>query len=87
MGQARGQPRIGLSNLLQALGLSTTVGLNAYVVGLVIHPVAGAIVFLAASSDAGAVHPVLAAILLLLLAVVMVLFLRRWRRRTRSGPS
>jgi hypothetical protein len=33
-----------------------------HVVGLVIHPVAGAIVFLAASSDAGAVHPVLAAV-------------------------
>ena len=113
----------GLINLLQALGLSTAGGLNAYVpllvvgllarctdlielhapydalahpvvlvvlgllavldfvadkipgldhalhvLGLVIHPIAGAIVFLAASSDAGAVHPVLAAVCGLVLA-------------------
>ena len=106
----------GLINLLQALGLSTAGGLNAYVpllvlgllarftglvhlnppydllahpvalaalgllaaldffadkipgidhalhfVGLLIHPAAGAVLFLAASSDAGSVHPVLAA--------------------------
>src|SRR4051812_21560067 len=106
----------GLINLLQALGLSTAGGLNAYVpllvlgllarftglvhlhppydllahpavlavlgllaaldfcadkvpgidhaahvIGLLIHPVAGAVLFLAASSDAGSVHPVLAA--------------------------
>jgi hypothetical protein len=107
----------GLLNLLQALGLSTAGGLNAYVpllvvgllgrftglihlnppfdllahpvvlavlgllaaldfvgdkvpgvdhalhvVGLLTHPIAGAILFLAASSDAGEVHPVLAAV-------------------------
>jgi hypothetical protein len=39
-----------------------------HVVGLVIHPVAGAIVFLAASSDAGAVHPALAAVCGIVLA-------------------
>jgi hypothetical protein len=39
-----------------------------HVVGLVIHPVAGAILFLAASDDAGSVHPVLAAVCGLLLA-------------------
>jgi hypothetical protein len=33
-----------------------------HVLGLLIHPVAGAILFLAASSDAGEVHPVLAAL-------------------------
>jgi hypothetical protein len=113
----------GLIHLLQALGLSTAGGLNAYVpllvvgllarftslielsspydllahpvvlvvlallavldfvgdkvpaldhalhvVGLVVHPIAGAIVFLAASSDTGAVHPVLAAVCGLILA-------------------
>src|SRR5437764_4064204 len=107
----------GLGNLLQALGLSTAGGLNAYVpllvvgllarytdlirlnppydwlthpavlavlallaaldfvadkipavdhalhvVGLIIHPVAGAILALAASGDAGAVHPALVAV-------------------------
>jgi hypothetical protein len=112
----------GIINLLQAFGLSTASGLNAYVplltlgllarftnlvhlnspydvlthpvvlavlavlalldfiadkipavdhalhlVGLLIHPIAGAILFLAASSDAGAVHPVLAAVCGLLL--------------------
>jgi hypothetical protein len=106
----------GLLNLLQAFGLSTASGLNAYVplltvgllarytdlihlnppydllthplvlgllavlalldfvadkvpvvdhavhvAGLVVHPIAGAILFLAASGDAGTVHPVLAA--------------------------
>ena len=104
-------------NLLQAFGLSTASGLNAYVplltlgllarftnlvhlnapydvlthpvvlvvlavlalldfiadkipavdhalhlVGLIIHPIVGAILFLAASSDIGSVHPVLAAV-------------------------
>jgi hypothetical protein len=39
-----------------------------HLVGLVIHPVAGAILFLAASSDAGAVHPVLAAVCGIILA-------------------
>jgi hypothetical protein len=39
-----------------------------HVVGLVVHPIAGAIVFLAASSDAGSVHPVLAAICGIILA-------------------
>ena len=39
-----------------------------HIVGLVIHPVAGAILFLAASSDAGAVHPVLAAVCGIILA-------------------
>jgi hypothetical protein len=112
----------GVINLLQAFGLATASGLNAYVplltlgllarftnlihlnppydvlthpavlavlailavldfvadkvpavdhalhlVGLLIHPVVGAILFLAASSDAGAVHPVLAAVCGLLL--------------------
>src|ERR1700720_2789117 len=112
-----------LVNLLQALGLSTASGLNAYVpllvvgllarstglihlnppsavlahaavlavlalvaaldfvadkvpavdhalhvAGLVIHPVAGAVLFLAADGDAGTVHPVLAAVCGLLLA-------------------
>src|SRR5437660_3918316 len=112
-----------LVNLLQALGLSTASGLNAYVpllvvgllarytglihlnppydvlshaavlavlalvaaldfladkvpavdhalhvAGLVIHPVAGAILFLAASSETGDVHPALAAVCGLLLA-------------------
>jgi hypothetical protein len=33
-----------------------------HVVGLVIHPIAGAVVFLAANSEAGSVHPVLAAV-------------------------
>jgi hypothetical protein len=33
-----------------------------HLVGLVVHPIAGAILSLAASSDAGAVHPVLAAV-------------------------
>lgn len=39
-----------------------------HLVGLVIHPIAGAILFLAASGDAGSVHPVLAAVCGLLLA-------------------
>jgi hypothetical protein len=39
-----------------------------HLVGLVIHPIAGAILFLAASSDAGAVHPVLAAVCGIILA-------------------
>ena len=39
-----------------------------HVVGLVIHPIAGAIVFLAASSDVGSVHPVLAAVCGIVLA-------------------
>ncbi len=113
----------GLVELLQALGLSTASGLNAYVpllvvgllarftglihlnapydlltnpvvlaviallavldfvadkvpgvdhalhvAGLVIHPAAGAVLFLAADGDAGNVHPVLAAVCGLLLA-------------------
>ncbi len=39
-----------------------------HVAGLVIHPAAGAVLFLAADSSAGAVHPVLAAVCGLLLA-------------------
>jgi hypothetical protein len=39
-----------------------------HVVGLVVHPVAGAILFLAASGEAGSVHPVLATACGLLLA-------------------
>jgi hypothetical protein len=39
-----------------------------HIVGLVLHPVAGAILFLAASSDVGAVHPVLAAVCGIILA-------------------
>lgn len=114
---------MGLIHLLQALGLSTAGGLNAYVpllvvgllarftslieleppydllthwavlltlavlaildfvadkvpaldhglhlVGLVVHPIAGAIVFLAASSDVAYVHPALAAVCGMVLA-------------------
>src|SRR5947209_6314902 len=39
-----------------------------HIVGLVIHPVVGAILFLAASGDMGSVHPVLAAVCGILLA-------------------
>lgn len=60
---------IGLVALLDFVGDKVpAIDSALHTVGLVVHPIAGAIVFLASNSEAGAVSPVLAAICGLIVA-------------------